>query len=377
MTSIDKKKIIFQFMKKEFIIISSLILLIILSLIYRIPMKYYPSFVDWHTILALAGLLVITTGLKESEIFEKIAKWIINSIKSEKMLALFMVMLTSLFSTLLTNDIALFIVIPLTISIQKLISNNISKILYFEVISVNVGSSLTPIGNPQNLYLWHIWDNSFFIFIFKLLPFVLILLLILGLFVWILFPKTHLVILSQNEKNTTDKNQNRALFGLSLSLLILYIILLEFDLLVICIIAIFACFILFFRRILLKVNWEILILFFLIFIDFHIISQISIITDLMQRINLNSSRNIFFLAVLISQLISNVPAAVFLSKYTSNMLPLIYGVNIGGIGFYLGSFANIIGLRLINEKKSFIKFHKYALPYFLISMTVIFLILIN
>ncbi|WP_457559730.1 SLC13 family permease [Candidatus Harpocratesius sp.] len=374
MTSIDKKKIIYQFMKKEFIIISSLILLIILSLIYRIPMKYYPSFVDWHTILALTGLLVITTGLKESNIFEKIAKWIINSIKSERNLALFMVMLTSLFSTLLTNDIALFIVIPLTISIQKLISNNISKILYFEVISVNVGSSLTPIGNPQNLYLWHIWDNSFFIFIYKLLPFVLILLLILGLFVWISFPKTDLVILSQNEINATDNNQNRALFGLSLSLLILYIILLEFDLLIICIIAIFICYILFFRRILLKVNWEIIILFFLIFIDFHIVSQISIITILMQRISVNSSRTIFFLAVIISQLISNVPAAVFLSKYTSNMLPLIYGVNIGGIGFYLGSFANIIGLRLIKEERSFIKFHKYSIPYFIISLVIIFLI---
>ncbi|MBW9221629.1 hypothetical protein KKP97_01070 [Methanothermococcus sp. SCGC AD-155-C09] len=72
---------------------------------------------------------------------------------------------------------------------QNLLKNDLSKLIIFEAISTNVGSTLTPIGNPQNLFLWQKWNISFMAFIIKTSPLVVLLFAILLIFAWIVFPK--------------------------------------------------------------------------------------------------------------------------------------------------------------------------------------------
>ena len=134
-------------------------LLILLGVILTVfqPEKItqFPQFVDWNTIVTLLGLLMLTKGVEVSGYFDFVGRKMINAIDNERWLALFLVMAAAVLSTFMTNDVALFIVIPLTITLKKLTSLPVTRLIIFEALAVNAGSLLTPIGNPQNILLWN------------------------------------------------------------------------------------------------------------------------------------------------------------------------------------------------------------------------------
>ena len=183
MTGIIKK------IKDEIILIPFLILLLVLMMLYPSKITQYPYFVDWRTIIALAGLLITVTGLKDSGYLRIFLTRIITLTKNERRLAVFLILVSALLSTFLTNDVTLFIVVPLTIELRD--SMDILKLVSLEAIAVNVGSALTPIGNPQNIFLWHMWNIPFTAFIEEMLPFELILLVILLIYVYNFFKQTN------------------------------------------------------------------------------------------------------------------------------------------------------------------------------------------
>lgn len=364
---------IINIVKKEFILSIFIILLIILSIIFPDQIINYPNFVDWRTIIALIGLLIITTGLKESMIFDNISGIMLKRIETEKSLSLFLIILSVFLSTFLTNDITLFLVVPLTLRIQHIIKNDISKLIIFEVISVNVGSSLTPIGNPQNLFLWHKWNISFITFVIKMFPLVIFLLIILLIFAWIIFSDKKIKI--SNDINNS-KTFEKPLVFLSTLMLLVYIIFLELKLAIWILPVIFLIYIIYNMKILLKIDWGLLLLFIIIFIDFHIISTIPIVSKTINALNLSSTHNIFLVSALISQGISNVPASVFITRFTHNWYAITYGVNVGGNGLLISSLANIIALRIARNKRLWLSFHKYSIPYFLLTEGIIYVFML-
>jgi len=177
-----------SFFKRNHLLVVSLFVLFILALTAGQPIQHYPAFIDWGTIVTLTGLLLITTAIKESGLFYFLAYRISRRINDERCLALFLIFASVVLSMFLTNDITLFIIVPLTLSLQKISSSDYVKFIIFEAIAVNVGSSLTAIGNPQNIFLWHQWDISFLLFIKEMTPLVLIMTLWLLLFLLIAFP---------------------------------------------------------------------------------------------------------------------------------------------------------------------------------------------
>ena len=153
--------------KRNIILALLILLLVVLTLLQVDGVKNianYYKLVEWNTVGALTGILIITTGIKESNFLSKVAGQILNKPMSERRLALLLISLSALLATFLTNDITLFITVPLTTSLQHQLENDISEIIIFEIIAVNVGSVLTPVGNPQNLFLWHEWGISFLAF---------------------------------------------------------------------------------------------------------------------------------------------------------------------------------------------------------------------
>lgn len=124
----------------------------------------------------------------------------------------------------------------------------------------------------------------------------------------------------------------------------------------------------------LKVDWLLLLLFIVIFIDFHVISTIPVVSESVNALNLNSAGNVFLLSAFTSQLFSNVPASVLVSAFSHNWFAIIYGVNIGGNGLAIGSLANIIALRMVKSKKIWIDFHKYSIPYLLITGGIVYIL---
>ena len=151
------------------------------------------SFIDWRTIITLLGLMLLTKGVEVSGYFDFVGRKIINTLHSERRLALFLVFSAALLSSFLTNDVALFIVIPLTITLKKLSSVPIGRLIIFQALAVNAGSLLTPIGNPQNILLWSKSSLSFLGFIGQMAPFGVVMLVSLLLLTGFCFPARDIV----------------------------------------------------------------------------------------------------------------------------------------------------------------------------------------
>jgi di/tricarboxylate transporter len=138
-----------------------------------------PSLVDWPTIAALTGLLVLTKGLEASGSLNRLGVWLIGFMATERTAALCLVLAAALLSTVLTNDVALFVVVPLTRVLCSLTGMPATKLIIFEALAVNAGSALTPVGNPQNLFLWQLSGVSFGEFNLHMLPLVTLLMVLL------------------------------------------------------------------------------------------------------------------------------------------------------------------------------------------------------
>ncbi len=357
-----KQRQIFKIMDP--LLVTFLILFVIIAVIYPSYMassiNYFPAKI-W---ISLAGLIIITKAIEKSGMFYRISEKMLIRLKDERILAIFLSFLSAALATFLTNDISLFIVVPLTMSIQKTIKNDIMKMVVFEAIGANVGSTLTPIGNPQNLYIWHVWGVSFLQFLAKMIVPTLISLILLMVFLLIVFPKRKIGVGSMREYNI-----NKLQFVFSLILLAIFVFFMEFGWNYYGFIIVAVFYTLFSWRIFMDVDWLLLMTFALIFLDFGALPSILHVTSLP-----SNSAGVFLVSSFTSQLISNVPAAVFLSYSSHNYPAIAWGVNVGGNGILIASIANIIAIRLSGRKGIMYIFHKYSIPYFLITVAIIYLI---
>ncbi len=370
-------KIAIPFVKKEALLVIFTLLLIGLAIITPSEIPHYIRFIDWHTILMLTGLIVITTGVAESKFLRRITKRFVSKTSSERMLALKLVTLTLILSAFLTNDISLFIVVPLTLTLQTLIKNDIGKLIIFEAIAANTGSALTPIGNPQNIYLFRLMKVSFPKFVQTMIPMEVILIVILLLFVLIIFSGSKQIIpFADNSFNKNTKKENKFLFYTSTVFLFAYILTINANkiFLLYFTVIIVILYLVLFTRVIVKTDWGLIVLFCIMFIDFGIIAKFPQIYRLVQLSHIESIKNLFLLSVGSSQIMSNVPASIFITHFSKNYRIIAYGVNIGGNGFIVGSLANIIALRL-SKKKIFLLFHKYSIPFLLITAGIMLAIL--
>ncbi len=324
------------------------------------------GFVEWNTIESLTGLLIISTAIKESALFNRISLRMIKHFRTERVLGIFLVTLSAVFSMFLTNDITLFIVVPLTLNLQKFLKNDVSKMVIFEALAVNVGSMLSPIGNPQNLFLWHIWEISFFKFISLLFLLEIITFGILVMLTFCTFKRKHLVL----EKEGLSYKIDTKLAIISVIFLALYVLFIQFKTEKFAVVPIFLFYLLFNKDILKKVDWFLLMIFILMFLDIQFLTQINLIGMLIENMGPFTPERTFLFSLISSQLMSNVPAAIFMSKFSSSYLAITYGVNIGGNGIVIGSLANIIALRMSKKKGAYLTFHKYSLPFFAITALV-------
>ena len=358
-----------KLLKREFLFFFFSLLFIIF--IIQNPKELFSlnSYISWSTIRALSVLLILTTAMKLSNIFDYLSAKFIRFLHTERSLALFFVTLSMFLSMFLTNDITLFIVVPITLCLRKAIKGNLTKLVIFEAIAVNAGSLLTPLGNPQNLFIFREWGIGFLDFIKLMLPVFLILFFLLLVFTYIFFPAKRL---EKCEAQTpkTDK----FLFFSTLVFFLAFIAALEMHLVKVLIPAVILWYIILKKEVLLKFDYFLILTFILMFIDFNIISEIPYIKDLISSIE-PTGLNIFNLSVLLSQFMSNVPAAIFMSKFSNDYLAIAYGVNVAGNGFLIASLANIIALRFLNSSSAYIEFHKYSLPYFFLSYVLVLVIM--
>jgi len=334
------------------------------------PLRRLPDLVDWDTIAALSALLLITTGIKESGLFYLAACRISRKIHNERFLALFLVSIAAIFSMFLTNDIALFIVVPLILSLQQISNTDLSKLIVFAALAVNVGSSLTPIGNPQNIFLWRHWGVSFPAFIREMAPLVLVMALCLFAFILACFSSRTIETVNSHHPAVDQR-----LFYLSAVLLIIFIASVELHAGKYFLGLAFFSMALMRRKIILKTDWGLIFLFIIIFINLNLTCRFDAVQKLLSRWNYNIPSTLFLSGALMSQAISNVPAAILLANHTSHFKMIAYGVNVGGNGLLTGSFANFIALRFIHKRSKYLLFHIYSLPFFAAALVSVYYLL--
>jgi di/tricarboxylate transporter len=322
-----------------------------------------PSLVDWPTIAALTGLLVLTKGLEASGSLNRLGVWLIGFMATERTAALCLVLVAALLSTVLTNDVALFVVVPLTLVLCSLTGMPATKLIIFEALAVNAGSALTPVGNPQNLFLWQLSGVSFGEFSLHMLPLVTLLMVLLLALTACVF-RGHSV---SARRAMHAMPLDRTLLGVSLALYLPFLVATDWHHAGWAVAAVLVIFVLLRPRVLAQLDWGLLLVFVLMFIDLRLLAGLDGVHAMVAGFNLAQPQHLYFTGIAASQFISNVPAAIALAEYSKDWRVLAYGVNVGGFGLMVGSLANLIALRMAPDRKAWLSFHLYAIPFLFVA----------
>ena len=345
----------------------------------------YPGLVDWPTMATLTGLLMLTKGVEVSGFLRHAGTLLLARMKSQRSLAMLLVGATALLATLLTNDVALFIVVPLTLTL-KLASTPtpgrqashatdkgtteagglpVIRLIIFEALAANAGSTLTPIGNPQNLYLWQQSQGSFVAFCVAMLPLALLLVGSLLLLTACLFSGRANPPASASKQS--DGAVDRPMLLTCVALYLPFLVLTDLRHAPLALTAVLAIFLVRYRRVLAQVDWALLLVFMLMFIDLRLVAAAAPVRALVASLDLAQAPRLYLAAISASQVISNVPATILLAQSTHDWRTLAHGVNVGGAGLAIGSMANIIALRMAPQRRAWLVFHAYSVPYLIVT----------
>ena len=349
----------------------------------------YPGLVDWPTMATLTGLLMLTKGVEVSGFLRQAGTLLLSRMKSQRSLALLLVGATALLATLLTNDVALFIVVPLTLTLTLTTTSPpppppghqashatdkgtteagglpVIRLIIFEALAANAGSTLTPIGNPQNLYLWQQSHGSFVAFCVAMLPLALLLVGSLLLLTACLFSGR------ANPPAPAPAQSagavDRPMLLTCLALYLPFLVLTDLRHAPLALAAVLAIFLVRYRRVLAQVDWALLLVFMLMFIDLRLVAAAAPVRALVAGLDLAQAPRLYLAAITASQVISNVPATILLAQSTHDWRTLAHGVNVGGAGLAIGSMANIIALRMAPQRRAWLVFHAYSVPYLIVT----------
>ena len=336
-TQNEKKKSSFiEFVKKECVLVIAVTLAILSSFI-SIPKL---SYIDFKVLILLFNLMVVVAAFKELKVLDSIAIGLLKKCNTYTSISLALVFITFISSMIVTNDVALITFVPLSIVIARKANINVLKIVVFQTLAANLGSSFTPMGNPQNLFIYSFYNLSPIDFFKITLPIVILAVLFLVLLV---FKDKNMNLSLDLEDVKIDNKRDVYLFG-GLFLIILLSVFHVIDYKVTFLITIVMVLILN-KKLFSQVDYSLLITFIGFFIFVGNISTMDVVKNFMEGI-LNSPKSTFLASVLSSQVISNVPATMLLSGFTDHFKELLLGVNIGGMGTLIASLASVISYKI-------------------------------
>lgn len=322
-----------------------------------------PSLVDWQTVLTLTGLLILTKAVESSGFLMWAAHRVVHHIHSERALACLLIGLAAALSTILTNDVALFVVVPLTLSLHKLATLPLKRLVIFIALAVNAGSILTPLGNPQNLFLWQTSGVSFGGFVVALAPLCALLMAMLYLLAVFAFRAAPLDLSKDVEPHPVDHR----LVSVAALLFVAFVLLADAHRPGIGLAGVAAGFLLWRPKVVVKIDWLLLLIFVLMFIVLRSVAALPAVQHTVSELQLGTPLRAYAAGAILSQGISNVPAAIMLAEFTHDWRALAFGVSVGGFGFAIGSLANLIAVRLANERGMWLPFHLFSVPFWVIG----------
>ena len=377
-----------MFLKNEIVLTVATILAIASSFLIH-PDRKYLDYVDFRTLGLLFCLMAVMGGFQRLGLFRKIAQGLLRKVgRNSTRVILTLVLLAFFFSMLITNDVGLITFVPFTFTVLELLGEEernrlVIPVVVLETLGANLGSMMTPIGNPQNLYLYGKAGISVIEFLLLMLPFTALAGVLLVSWAIVVGKggkgaaqseedqKYHATLQEGLEGYATGKKKT--------ALLILYGILFLLSLLTVANVLSYlvtlgitlAAIVFFDFQTMKKVDYFLLLTFIAFFIFIGNMGRIPAFADFLAKAVEGREVPV---AILASQAISNVPAALLLSGFSDHYKALIIGVNLGGMGTLIASMASLISYkyvaRLIPDKKG--KYFQYFTVTSLIFLGIIF-----
>ena len=334
MNTMDKLKDNFSdFFKKEIIFFISLILAII-SCFFVKPNLDYLNYINWDTIVLLFFIMLIVEILKNLSIFEILVRKLLVKVKNTRGLVLFLVFTCFFSSIFITNDVSLIIFVPFAIlALRKVDRSDLVIItVSMQTIAANVGCMVLPIGAPHNIVMYTVSRIPFGSFFLLLLPYIIVsvaFLVAVSLFV----PKDGIALPEFRKIDVSYDN--------------------------------------FLKRVFIGIDYYLLLTFIALFVLIGNLENIPFFNALFTTWIVG---NEVLIGVAASQVISNVPAAMLLSGFSSNYEAIIIGINIGGFGTLIASMANLISYKILVREFRQLKV-KYLIVFTVLNVVLLVILL--
>lgn len=338
------KKVI-SFFRSDIVFTIALIAAI-LSVVLTPLSKEYFSYIDFKVLALLMSLMLIVEGFKSVGTFEVLSHAFLSKVGSIRTASLTLVVLCFFIAMAVTNDVALITMVPFTMAVMDFCTERrIVFLIVMETVAANLGSMLTPIGNPQNLYLFSFYNLEILEFLKITLPTSLLSLVII-IIVILLVKSRKINIVFDVDVKIEDKKRFSAYIIAFIFCILTVVGIIPYQISFLATIAIvfiskkelFRC-----------VDYGLLCTFIFFFIFVGNISNYDVAANYIQELLVDKE---FIIGISASQIISNVPAAVLLSSFTDNYKDLILGTNIGGLGTMIASLASLISWKFYCKRTS-------------------------
>lgn len=335
---------IIKFIKREAVLCISLLAALI-SMIFVPPNAGYLGYIDWSVLGLLFCLMTAVQGFAGVGAFNKLSGALTRRFHNTRALGALLSLLCFFLAMLVTNDVSLITIVPLTLMLFKGRERVTIRTVVLETAAANLGSMATPVGNPQNLYIYSHYEMSLGEFFSVMLPPTIISLLLLAASV-VLIPSERLTPAQGDDSPEKAETGGRIKFRVIIYCIMAAVCLLTVARVLdwrICLGAVLVLALISDPKALGRVDYALLGTFICFFV---FVGNIAAIPEVRGFISSVVSGREILTGVALSQVISNVPCAIMLSGFTDNAAQLLLGVDLGGLGTLIASLASLISFKL-------------------------------
>lgn len=300
-----------------------------------------PGYIDWRVIILLFSLMASVAGLKSSGVLARIAQRIVSGERSKRVVCFALVMLPFFSSMLITNDVALLTFVPIAALALEAAGwrDMLVRVIVMQTLAANLGGMVTPVGNPQNLFIFTTYELTAADFFSALAPFGALAFAMLAIGCAVAGSERSNVVLKVDD-NAIDTRRFALHAGLFLVSVLSVARIIPYEVLPLVIAP--ALFI-FDRKIFAQVDYALLATFACFFVFSGNMAHMPAMQGFLGGL---MAGHPMLTSLATSQVISNVPSAVLLAGFTQNWHSLLIGVDLGGLGTPIASLASLIAFRL-------------------------------
>ena len=339
-------------------------LLAIISAFWVRPDLEYIEYIDMDTLFLLFGLMAAMAGFKSLGLFQILGGALLSKVRTSRGVKLSLVLICFFSSMFITNDVALITFVPIGIVTLKRagLYEMIVPVAALQTVAANLGSMVTPMGNPQNIYLYFKSRMTAAEFMQLTCPYALLALVML--WACCMTGKKHTIQFGQGDDSSGKLNLNlgfwvySAIFALCLCALGKLIP--SYIAAAAAVIAVLAVD----KNVLRKVDYGLLLTFIGFFIFVGNMGRLPVFSQVLVSVIEGHETAV---AAGASQVISNVPAVLLLTGFTNNWESLIIGSNLGGLGTLIASMANLISYKWVCKEAAHFR-HAYVRLFTILSV---------